>query len=116
MASSTTKPVATVKAISERLSRLKPKRYIAPNVPRRESGTATLGTNAARPFRKKRKTTTTTSTIAIIMVRSTSRSEARIVVVRSFVGVMVMLGGIEACSAGTSALIRSTTSMMLAPG
>ena len=52
MASSTTKPVATVSAISDRLSRLKPSRYIAPKVPISDSGTATLGTSAARALRK----------------------------------------------------------------
>ena len=46
MASSTTKPVAIVSAISERLSRLKPSRYIAPNVPISDTGTATVGMSA----------------------------------------------------------------------
>ena len=48
MASSTTKPVATVSAISERLSRLKPSRYITPKVPISDTGTATLGISVAR--------------------------------------------------------------------
>ncbi len=43
MASSTTKPVAMVRAIRVRLFRLKPKRYMTPKVPTRETGTATLG-------------------------------------------------------------------------
>ena len=43
IASSTTKPVEMVSAISDRLSRLYPSRYIAPNVPTSDSGTATLG-------------------------------------------------------------------------
>ena len=43
MASSTTKPVEMVRAISERLLRLKPRRYMTPKVPTSESGTATLG-------------------------------------------------------------------------
>ncbi len=43
MASSTTKPVATVSAMSERLSRVKPAKYITMKVPTSESGTATLG-------------------------------------------------------------------------
>jgi hypothetical protein len=63
MASSTTKPVATVSAISDRLSRLKPSRYIAPKVPISDSGTATLGTSAARESRSIRNTTSTTSAI-----------------------------------------------------
>ena len=98
MASSTTKPVATVSAISDRLSRLKPSRYIIPNVPSSDSGTATLGTSAARPLRKNRNTTTITSTMAIPIVLSTSRKRARMVVVRSLTGVMVMLWRDRACS------------------
>src|SRR6185437_15747467 len=43
IASSTTKPVAMVSAISERLLRLKPQRYMTPNVPTSESGTERLG-------------------------------------------------------------------------
>ena len=43
MASSTTKPVAIVSAISDRLSRLKPSWYIAASVPTSDSGTDRLG-------------------------------------------------------------------------
>ena len=43
IASSTTKPVQIVSAISERLSRLYPNRYMMPNVPISESGTTTPG-------------------------------------------------------------------------
>ena len=43
IASSTTKPVAMVSAISDRLLRLKPSRYITPNVPTSDSGTDRLG-------------------------------------------------------------------------
>src|SRR5258706_529461 len=42
IASSTTNPVEIASAISERLSRLKPSRYMPPNVPTSESGTARL--------------------------------------------------------------------------
>ena len=52
IASSTTNPVAIVSAISERLSSEKPSRYIAPNVPTIEIGTATAGISAARPLRR----------------------------------------------------------------
>ena len=48
IASSTTNPVAMVRAISERLSMLYPQRYITPNVPISEMGTATLGMKVAR--------------------------------------------------------------------
>jgi hypothetical protein len=48
MASSTTKPVAMVSAISDRLSRLKPARYMTAKVPASDTGTATLGMSVAR--------------------------------------------------------------------
>ena len=54
--------------------------------------------------------------MATSSVRSTSCSEARIVVVRSIATFMSMSVGIEALSAGISALTRSTVSMMLALG
>ena len=43
IASSTTNPVAIVIAINVRLFRLYPSRYITPNVPTSDNGTATLG-------------------------------------------------------------------------
>jgi hypothetical protein len=43
MASSTTNPVEIVNAMSERLSTLKPSRYMTPKVPMSDTGTATLG-------------------------------------------------------------------------
>ena len=51
-----------------------------------------------------------------ISSNSTSDTEARTVVVRSVRTSILMAGGIVARSFGSSALIRSTTSMMLAPG
>ena len=60
MASSTTKPVEIVSAMSDRLSRLYPSRYMTPNVPMSESGTATLGIAVARRLRKNTKITPTT--------------------------------------------------------
>ena len=53
MASSTTNPVAMVNAISEKLSRLKSSRYMAPKVPMSETGTTTAGISAARALRRK---------------------------------------------------------------
>ena len=57
MASSTTKPVEIVSAISDRLLRLKPSRYIAANEPMIDTGTATLGTAEARTSRRNTNTT-----------------------------------------------------------
>src|SRR5262245_61722051 len=48
IASSTTNPVAMVSAISDRLFRLKPHRYITPKVATSETGTATAGMRVAR--------------------------------------------------------------------
>ncbi|SPY73889.1 Uncharacterised protein [Providencia alcalifaciens] len=83
MASSTTKPVATVSAMSDRLLRLNPHKYIAVNVPISETGTAIAGISVARPERKKSSTTRITSAIAIINALSTSAREALMVGVLS---------------------------------
>ena len=57
-----------------------------------------------------------TSAIANSSARSTSRSEARMVVVRSIITSTLIALGIEARSVGSSALTRSTVSMMFAFG
>jgi hypothetical protein len=62
MASSTTKPVAIVSAINVRLLSEKPARYITPNVPTSDKGTAMLGMTVAEALRRKIKITNTTST------------------------------------------------------
>ena len=94
----------------------KPSRYMTPSVPSSETMTATAGTTVARSERRKMLTTPTTSSVAITSVSSTSSSDARMVVVRSEATVSLMSAGNAACSTGSSALIRSTVSMMLAPG
>ncbi len=103
IASSTTKPDAIVSAISERLSRLKPSMYMAPNVPTSDSGTERLGMMVARALRRKTKITSTTSRTASVSSISTSRTEARIVTVRSVSTATSMEAGREACSCGSSA-------------
>ena len=116
IASSTTNPVEIVSAISDRLSRLYPHRYITANVPTSDVGTATAGISTARGLRRNTNTTRITSTIEISSVRSTLNTDARIVVVRSITTVVLMPVGIDASSDGSAALIRSTVSMMLAFG
>ncbi len=116
MASSTTKPVEIVRAISERLFRLNPSRYIAPNEPTRDKGTATLGIVVAGRFRRKRKITSTTSTTASISSYCTSATDSRMVIVRSVSIDTFMAGGKELCNCGNSFLMRLTTSITLAPG
>ena len=54
IASSTTKPVATVSAIRLRLLSEKPSRYITPKVPSRATTVATAGTIVARRLRRNR--------------------------------------------------------------
>ena len=83
IASSTTNPVAIVNAISDRLSRVYPRRYIAPNVLISDTGTEILGINVAQPFRRKTKTTRITRLIEMPIAVSASITEARIVLVRS---------------------------------
>src|SRR5438552_10909489 len=83
IASSTTKPVAMVIAISDRLLRLKPARYMTAKVPTSDKGTDRLGITVADAVRRNRKITRTTSTTARPSSNSTAATEARIVVVRS---------------------------------
>ncbi len=116
IASSTTKPEAMVSAISDRLLRLKPKRYIAANVPTIDSGTDRLGMSVARVLRRKTKITRTTSTTASDSSNSTSCTEARIVTVRSVSTAMSTSAGSASLNCGRSALMRSTTAITLAPG
>ena len=62
IASSTTKPVPMVSAINERLSRLKPAKYITPKLVISDSGSATPAISVARSERRKIRTTSVTST------------------------------------------------------
>ena len=57
-----------------------------------------------------------TSTMEMTSVRSTSLTEARMVVVRSRTVVISMPWGMEAFNDGNWAVTRSTVWMMLAPG
>ncbi|MNN09585.1 hypothetical protein D3C81_1224710 [compost metagenome] len=116
IASSTTKPVAMVSAISVRLLIENPARYITPNVPTSDSGTATPGMMVAGILRRNRKITSTTSAIASSSSNCTSSTEARMVVVRSVSNCTWTDAGSAFCSCGSRALMRSTTSITFAPG
>ncbi len=105
-----------MRAISERLSRLKPTTYITPMVPSSETVTATAGTRVARALFRKKATTSTTRQTANTMVCSTSLRDARMVMVRSTATLVVMSCGSEAERVGSAFFTRSTVSMMLAPG
>ncbi len=93
MASSTTKPVATVRAISDRLLSEKFRRYMTPKAPTSEMGAATPAMKVAGRLRRKTKMTATTSRMASVSSNSTSVTEARMVTVRSVIGVMTRPGG-----------------------
>src|ERR1700736_2236260 len=88
---------------------------MTPRVPSREIGTATPGMMVARTLRRNTNTTRITSAIAMASVYSTSRSEARMVVVRSEATASSAPAGIDARSWGSTSFTRSTVSMMLAP-
>ena len=116
MASSTTKPTEMVSAISDRLSRLKPSRYIAAAVPSSASGTATPGISVAGTLRRKTKITITTSAMVSSRVNSTSSTEALMFCVRSTSTLTCTAGGSAASKRGSAARMRSTVSTTLAPG
>src|SRR5665213_1396625 len=85
IASSTTKPEAMVSAISDRLLRLKPHRYMAAKVPISDNGTDRLGMMVAGTLRRNRKITSTTSATASDSSNCTSLTEARMVLVLSLI-------------------------------
>ena len=116
MASSTTKPVPIVSAISDRLSRLKPAKYMIPKLVISDSGSATPAISVARSDRRNSSTTSVTSTTERISVNCTSRTEARMVTVRSETIVRLTPAGIARCTLGISSRICLTTSITLAPG
>src|SRR5437899_1436049 len=116
MASSTTKPTESVKAMSERLSSEYPSRYITANVPTIDIGRAMLGMAVADKLRRKRKMTRMTSTSARNSVNFTSSTEDRIETDRSYNVSTFTDGGITARNLGNNCLIESTTSTVLLPG
>ena len=115
-ASSTTKPVAMVSAIRDRLFRLNPSAYMTAKVPTIDTGTAIDGMNVAAGLPRNRKITSTTRITASVSSICTSWTEARMVVVRSVSTDTFTDEGRVACSAGSSRFTRSTTWIRLAPG
>jgi hypothetical protein len=89
---------------------------MAPKVPIREMGTATLGIRVDRTLRRNTKTTRITRAMEMAMASCTSFTEARMVRVASMRTFSSMAGGSEAWSCGRMARTRSTVSMMLASG
>ncbi len=104
MASSTTKPVATVSAISDRLSRLYPSKYMAPNVPISEIGTATAGNDAgARAAQEEKHHQRHQASPRSPACARRRFSDERMVTVRSETTSTSMSCGIDAVSSGSSA-------------
>ena len=75
-----------------------------------------LGMNVAQKLRRNSRITITTRPMVSASVNSTSRTEARMVTVRSSTVSTLMAGGMLAVRRGSCALIWSTVSMTLAPG
>src|SRR4029434_4786348 len=114
-ASSTTKQVAMVSAINERLFKLKPSAYMTAKVPMIDTGTAIDGMNVAAGLPRNRKITSTTRMTARVSSICTSWTEARIVVVRSVRTDTLTDEGRVDSSVGRSRFTRSTTWIRLAP-
>ncbi len=85
MASSTTKPVEMVSAISDKLSRLKPSKYITAKVPTSDSGTDRLGDDRRRQVAQEQEDhrQRIQEPQQETARNSTSLTDARMVVVRS---------------------------------
>ena len=88
---------------------------MAANVPTSETGTATMGTKAARPLRKNISTTKITNNTAKTKVYPASFIDARMLLVRSMATLKSTAAGIEAFKLGNTSLMRATVSIMLAP-
>src|SRR6185437_891559 len=116
IASSTTNPVAMVSAISDRLSRENPSKYMTAKVPTSESGTATNGMTVARTLRRNRNITSITSPMLSNSSNSTSFTDAWMLVVMSVSVVIFMDAGRSASSCGKILRMLLTTMMVLAPG
>ena len=116
MASSTTKPVATVSAIKVRLLTEKPAKYMTAKVPTSDKGTTTAGIKVADALRRNTNITMTTKAIDNSNSNCTSRTEARMVVVRSVITCTSKLAGKAARKAGSKACTLCTVSITFAPG
>ncbi len=116
IASSTTKPVATVSAISDRLSSDMPAKAITPKVPSSDSGTATDGITVAHSRRRNTKITATTRQMVSTRVNCTSCTEARMVTVRSENTSSFTSAGSMPCRPGRIWRMFCTVLTMLAPG
>ena len=116
MASSTTKPVEIVSAIRVRLFRLYPSRYITPNVPTSESGTATLGITVAREIAQENKDHHDDQADGDHQFEQDIFDRRADGLVRSVRNGDLDRRGERRLQLGNSFLMRSATLMILAPG
>ena len=115
MASSTRKPIDTIKAINDSVSSEKPMTCIIAKVPISETGIARLGIKVARALRRNRNTTSTTSAMASISVSWVSCSEARMPGARSSCTLSEALCGNWLSSVAMRSRMPAMVSMTLAP-
>ena len=116
IASSTTKPVAMVKAISVRLFKLKPMRYITTQVPANDNGNATAGMSAVCQRFKNKATTKITNAMDSTNDFWISSKEARTVGERSNTTAICTAAGKPASNMGKMPRTLSTVSITLPPG
>ncbi len=102
--------------MSDRLSRLKPAKYMMPKDAISESGRVTPATAVALRVRRNRSTTSTTRTTESPSVNCTSRTDARMVPVRSAATSTFTPEGSPLKSCGSFLFNRSTVPTILAPG
>ncbi len=103
MASSTTNPMHTASAISDKLSIEKPASHIAAQVPASDSGTVMPAAMVAAVRRRNRNTTSITSSAVAAKVSCMSRTLARMVWVRSVKTEISRPAGIHCRNSGSSA-------------
>src|SRR5260370_6779630 len=116
MASSTTRPVASVIPKSVSVLIEKPSTFTKINVPISETGMVTAGINVLLQSCRNRKITRITSPIASRSVNSTSRMDSPITVVVSNATAYLRPGGKFLDNRSNSALAALSTSSALAPG
>src|SRR5437588_224430 len=116
MASSTTNPTESVSAISDKLFKLYPNRYITANVPMIDKGTTAPGIMVAETLRKNKKITMITRQMVSNRVKRTSLMDWRMESERSNATNRFTVGGISLRKTGSSFRMLSTTSTVLVPG
>src|SRR5258708_18311985 len=114
IASSTTKPVASVMPNSVSELTEKPKSLMKANVPINDTGIVTAGITVARQSSKKKKITMITMITASISVATTSLTESPTTVVVSKATTYLMPGGNDLASSWSSAFANLSTCSALA--